>query len=145
MKKVLVAPLNWGLGHATRCIPIINELLAIGADVCIASDGNALQLLKLEFPNLTFFELPSYNISYGKGNDLVFSIPSILWNTKKAIAAEHAALEKLIARHHFDLIISDNRYGIWNEKVHSVFITPAQAIAKENFNIELQSQTNFKF
>ncbi len=123
MKKVLVAPLNWGLGHATRCIPIINELLAIGADVCIASDGNALQLLKLEFPNLTFFELPSYNISYGKGNDLVFSIPSILWNTKKAIAAEHAALEKLIARHHFDLIISDNRYGIWNEKVHSVFIT----------------------
>lgn len=123
MKKVLVATLNWGLGHATRCIPVINELLNQGAEVFIASDGNALQLLKLEFPNLTFFELPSYNISYGNGNDLIFKMPAIFINTKKAIAAEYAALEKLIAEHHFDLIISDNRYGIWNDKIHSVFIT----------------------
>ena len=25
-KNILVAPLNWGLGHATRCIPIIKAL-----------------------------------------------------------------------------------------------------------------------
>lgn len=122
-KKVLVAPLNWGLGHAARCIPIINELLSMGVAVSIASDGNALQLLKHEFPQLVFFELPSYNITYGTGNDLLFSIPSILKNTKKAIAAEHEALEKLIAQHPFDLLISDNRYGIWHDKIHSVFIT----------------------
>jgi UDP-N-acetylglucosamine transferase subunit ALG13 len=123
MKKVLVAPLNWGLGHATRCIPVINELLKQGAEVFIASDGNALQLLKLEFPTLSFFELPSYNITYGEGNNLVFKMLSIFKNTKKAIAAEHEALEKLIALNNFDLIISDNRYGIWNAKIHSVFIT----------------------
>lgn len=123
MKSVLVAPLNWGLGHATRCIPVINELLKQGAEVFIASDGNALQFLKLEFPKLTFFELPSYNITYGSGNDLIFKMPAIFLNTKKAIAEEHEALAKIITAQHFDLIISDNRYGIWNAKIHSVFIT----------------------
>ena len=123
MKKVLVAPLNWGLGHATRSIPVINELLKQGAEVFIASDGNALQLLKLEFPRLTFFELPSYNITYGSGNTMIFEMFKIFKNSKNAMAAEHEVLQKLIAEYHFDLIISDNRYGIWNSKIHSVFIT----------------------
>jgi len=39
--KVLVAPLNWGLGHATRCIPIINELIFQNCDVFIAADGDS--------------------------------------------------------------------------------------------------------
>ncbi len=63
-KNILVAPLNWGLGHATRCIPIIHKLIELG--YTLASDGDALTLLKKEFPNLTALELPSYNIKYAK-------------------------------------------------------------------------------
>ena len=44
-KRILVAPLNWGLGHATRCIPIINALLESGFEPILASDGPALELL----------------------------------------------------------------------------------------------------
>ena len=55
-QKVLVAPLDWGLGHATRSIPIIRELQLKGCEVVIASSGNALILLKSEFPGLKFFE-----------------------------------------------------------------------------------------
>lgn len=64
--KILVAPLNWGLGHATRCIPIINALILEKFEPIIASDGVALELLKKEFPDLVFLELPSYQIEYAK-------------------------------------------------------------------------------
>ena len=60
-KRILVAPLNWGLGHATRCMPIINALLANNFEPVIASDGYALSLLKKEYPNLQFFELEANN------------------------------------------------------------------------------------
>ena len=49
-KSILVAPLNWGLGHATRCIPIIKALQQNNYIPIIASDGIALALLKKEFP-----------------------------------------------------------------------------------------------
>ena len=65
-KNILIAPLNWGLGHATRCIPIINALEKNGFIPIIASDGVALALLKKEFPHLLALELPSYTIEYPK-------------------------------------------------------------------------------
>ena len=65
-KRILVAPLNWGLGHATRSIPVINALIEEGFQPVIASDGIALSLLQKEFPELKSYELPSYNISYPK-------------------------------------------------------------------------------
>lgn len=65
-KTILVAPLNWGLGHATRCIPIIHLLLQEGFEVLLGSDGNALTLLQQEFPELQSLTLPSYQIEYPK-------------------------------------------------------------------------------
>jgi len=122
-KSVLIAPLNWGLGHATRCIPIIRLLLARGHRVCCASDGDSLSVLKKEFPELNFYELPSYNIQYSR------NIPAwlfTLWRTPKflrSIKREHAVLEKIVAEHSIDLIIADNRYGCWSKKTPSVFIS----------------------
>lgn len=49
--KVIVAPLNWGLGHAARCVPIIKKLLKLGFIPVIASDGNALLFLKKRIPS----------------------------------------------------------------------------------------------
>ena len=69
-KNILIAPLNWGLGHATRCIPIICTLEQKGFHVIIASDGDALLLLQKEFPHIKTIELPSYNISYPKNGKL---------------------------------------------------------------------------
>ena len=51
-KTILIAPLNWGLGHATRCIPIIKALQENNYIPIIASDGAALELLRKEFPYL---------------------------------------------------------------------------------------------
>ena len=123
-KRILVAPLNWGLGHATRCIPIIHELLRHGHQPYIASDGAALSLLKKEFPELPAFELPSYKISYAeKGKHfkikMIWDSPKVL----KAMAKEKKMVKSLVKEHHLDGIISDNRLGAYYKKVPCVFIT----------------------
>lgn len=122
-KRVLIAPLNWGLGHATRCIPVIRLLLARGHQVFIASDGDSLDVLKKEFPDLTFFNLPSYNIQYSR------NIPAwlfTLWRTRaflKSIAREHRVAEEIIRENDIELVIADNRYGCWSKRVKSIFIS----------------------
>ena len=63
-KKVLIAPLDWGLGHATRCIPLINNLIENKNEVIIAAHGAIEKLLKSQFPQLQFVQLFNYNIQY---------------------------------------------------------------------------------
>lgn len=123
-KNILVAPLNWGLGHATRCIPIINALQENGFRPIIASDGVALALLKKEFPNLLALELPSYHIEYAKkASNFKWKILKNSPKTIKAIYDEKKIVKKWVSE--FDLfgIISDNRLGVFNKKVPSVFVT----------------------
>ena len=123
-KRILVAPLNWGLGHATRCIPIIYALIAEGFVPVIASDGDALMLLRKEFPDLSTIELPSYNITYTKNGKflklkLLKDSPKLL----KAIKAEKKAIAGILEHYDIAGIISDNRLGVRNKKVPSVFMT----------------------
>lgn len=121
---VLVAPLDWGLGHAARCIPIVNELLAQGWDVSLAGSGNSISLLQKEFPQLTCFSLKGYEIFYHSatgvmGATIAWQIPKILG----AIIHEQKWLQQLLATHHFDVVMSDNRYGLFAKNTYSVFIT----------------------
>jgi uncharacterized protein (TIGR00661 family) len=123
-KNILVAPLNWGLGHATRCIPIIEALEKNQYTPIIASDGDALQLLQKEFPHLLTLELPSYKIEYAKnGADFKWKM---LKNTPKMIEAileEKKVVKKWVKEFHLQGIISDNRLGVYSKKVQSIFIT----------------------
>lgn len=123
-KHILVAPINWGLGHATRCIPIIKALLQQNFIPILASDGAALTLLKYEFPELTCLELPAYNITYAKnGKNFKYKLlkdsPKILKNIK----AEKLATDKIIAEYQIKGLISDNRFGVYSRDIPSVFIT----------------------
>lgn len=124
IKRILVAPLNWGLGHATRCIPIINALIKHNFEPLIASDGDALQLLKKEFPKVETIELPSYQITYPKKATsfklkMLKNTPRIL----KTIKNEKTVIEALVETANISGIISDNRYGARHEGLPSVFIT----------------------
>lgn len=123
-QKILVAPLNWGLGHATRCIPLIRALQVRGARVYLASDGVALRLLQHEFPELPAFELPSYNVEYASKGSL-FKIKMILDSPKVfgAMAKERRAVEKLIEENEINGLISDNRMGALNRSIPCVFIS----------------------
>lgn len=123
-QRVLVAPLDWGLGHATRCIPIIQNLLALGHTVFLAGEGAQAAVLKEAFPDLTLLALPGYHIRYARKKwllpvTLLFQIPRILL----AINRERRWLDSVISQYHIHLVISDNRYGLYNTKVSSVIIT----------------------
>lgn len=123
-KNILVAPLNWGIGHATRCIPIINELITCGFNPILASDGEALSLLKKEFPNLESIKLPSYQIKYPKkGTFFKIKLISRLPLITRAINQEYNLTQKLIEKYALCGIISDNRLGVRSNKVPSVIIT----------------------
>jgi UDP:flavonoid glycosyltransferase YjiC (YdhE family) len=121
-KRILITPLNWGLGHATRCIPVIRLLLQLKHKVFIASDGVALDLLRKEFPELTFFELPGYNITYSKTSAW---LSTLLHTSKilKVIELEHQQTEIVVSQNSIEVIISDNRYGCWSKNTKSIFIS----------------------
>lgn len=123
MKRVLVAPLDWGLGHATRCIPIIRALHECGCEVILAGSGSSLALLKQEFPQLKFEELPGYQPTYPASGSMMIKLALQAPKFLRAVLKENSAIEKLVDKHQIGLVISDNRYGCYSRKVPSVFIT----------------------
>ena len=121
-KKLLVAPLDWGLGHTTRCVPVIKDLLNNNCDVWLAGEGAQEKLLREEFPSLPFLPLKGYRIKYAKTSltgKLLLQIPSIL----RSIKEENKWLKEQVTKHQLEAVISDNRYGLYHEKIVSVFIT----------------------
>lgn len=123
-KTILITVLNWGLGHASRCIPVIKTLLSYNFTPIIASDGQALQLLKKEFPYILCLELPSSTIRYPKNGkhfkkNLIFNLPKIalsVWQEKRIIS-------NWIKKYEIAGIISDNRMGCYSNKIPSIYLT----------------------
>jgi uncharacterized protein (TIGR00661 family) len=133
--KVLVCPLDWGIGHATRCVPVIRKFLELGDEVVIAADGRPYEFLRKEFPECRLIRLKGARITYPKGQGLV---GIILANTPFFIRSyyrEKRDLKKLIRLENPHVIVSDNRYGLWNSRF-SIFIT-------HQLNIILPSSLRF--
>ena len=120
--RILVAPLDWGLGHATRCIPVIAHLLAAGRAVVLGGSGDSLTLLSHTFPGLPVLPLPGYRVHYAAGRrqipGLVRQMPRLL----STIREEHQILKSAIPAWGIDAVISDNRYGLWTRQTPCVTI-----------------------
>lgn len=95
----------------------------LGHEVIIAADNAPLDFLKTTFPQLTFVQFPGYTIRYTNNGAMSFKMLSQLLGFLKSIKKEHQLLQNIIDEHNIDLVISDNRYGCWSEKVPTVFIT----------------------
>jgi UDP:flavonoid glycosyltransferase YjiC (YdhE family) len=120
----LIAPLDWGLGHATRCIPVINSLIRSGAEVILAAEGMCASLLTEEFPQITILNLRGYRIRYPKKArnfllKFLIQIPRII----STIYREHQWLKKDVSTHKIDAVISDNRFGLFHAKIPCAYIT----------------------
>jgi len=121
--SVLVCPLDWGIGHATRCVPVIRKFQAEGYRVILAADGRALDFLQKEFPECRSIRFPGTRIRYTTGRmfalKMLFISPLLLIG----ILREHAELKKIIRSEKPDIIFSDNRYGLWSKDVRCIFMT----------------------
>lgn len=122
-QKVLLAPLDWGLGHATRCIPIIKHLLSRDCQVIIAAAGGGLELLKKEFAECEFLDAVPYNIYYGKTGKAWHALLRQLPKFYRSILQEKTWLKEQLVRLQPDLIISDNRFGLYSDKIPCIYIT----------------------
>jgi len=122
-KNVLICPLNWGLGHASRCVPVVRAFIAAGAHVIIAADHRPLAFLHKEFPELQCVTFPAYEVTYQRKGSFILkflkSIPLIVIS----IYREHKQLKCIIDDYNIDIVFSDNRFGLWNNKVKSIFMT----------------------
>lgn len=123
MARVLISPLNWGLGHATRDMPLIHKLLNEGHEVTLAACGNARAALMQEFPSCTAIDFPDYPTPYSNSRFFLPKFVAFLPLMLRAVADERRTIEKMADGNRFDLIISDNRLGVYSDKVPSLFIT----------------------
>ncbi len=123
-KKVLIIPLNWGLGHATRCVPIIESLIEVNAKIYISGSGESGCYLKQRFSNLLFLEgCPDYRVHYSSKGVKFISMIRQWPKLEQAILEENHWLSGMISQHHFDFILSDHRYGIHHPAAHNIFIS----------------------
>lgn len=122
-KNILICPLNWGLGHATRCVPIIKKLSSEGHKVIIAADEGPLAFLQKEFPDHEFIKFPGFSPKYSRSNTQVFKMMAAFPGALRDFRRDHKTVESIVRNYNIDMVISDNRFGCWSKQVHSVFIT----------------------
>jgi UDP-N-acetylglucosamine transferase subunit ALG13 len=121
--NILICPLEWGLGHAARMIPVAAKLSSMGHNVIIASGEEHSALFRFELPGLSYINLSGFKPSYSRFLpqylSMLFRIPSLL----RHIASEHNRLKRIISVNNIDVVISDNRFGLWNRKTTTVYVT----------------------
>ena len=132
--RIFISPLDWGLGHATRCIPIIKCLLALNCDVIIGADKSSYILLKTEFPSLKFIKIQGYEIKYSRKIEgfylkMLVQLPRII----TVIWKESREIQKIIKEYKIDAVISDNRFGLFSKLVPCIYITHQIHIKTGNF------------
>ena len=122
-KRVLISPLNWGMGHVSRCIGLIHRLKKNNNTVIVACDKNQEEVLELYFPCITFIHHEGYPFQFsGKrhfGLDLIKNLNRLNMRHK----SEFLETEELVKLHQIDVVISDHRYGFRSESVPSIFVT----------------------
>lgn len=122
-KNILICPLNWGLGHATRCVPIIKDLTNQGNKVIIAADEGPLAFLQKEFPDHEFIKFPGFSPKYSRSNTQVFRMMRAFPGALRDFRRDHKTVESIVKNYNIDTVISDNRFGCWSKQAHSVFMT----------------------
>ena len=122
-RRILISPLDWGLGHASRIIPLINRHLEQGDNVIIAGSGLSLNLLKKQFPTLKSIEIPSFSMRYSAGKSQVWAVAKAFPRLIYYSIREHSALKRIVKKEKIDFIISDNRFGLFHKTAPSAYIT----------------------
>ena len=147
-KNILYCILDWGLGHATRSIPIIEDLISKGNTITIGADKAPYDLLKQEFTDLNFIRIPSKEIKYtnkDSSSETGFLFKMFLQGPAylKGLKDEQKLVEELVEKHCFNLIISDGRLGCYSTKVKSILVHH-QLFLKSPIQEKLVNKQNHK-
>ena len=123
-QRILVAPLDWGMGHATRCAPLIDGWLAEGHEVILASNGRSACWLKQRYPQIEVLtDIPDYAVTYPADGNMTFHFAKHLLRLLRVVHEEHDWLRRIVNTRSITCIYSDNRYGLHHKDVPSALIT----------------------
>jgi len=122
-KRVLICPLGWGLGHASRIIPIISRFEKEGYEVITSGDDPQMKFIASFFPNIRTIVFPSFRVKLAKGTNQLLPLAWLVIRLPYFTFKEHIQVKKIIRKYNIDIIISDNRYGLWSTKAKTVFVT----------------------
>lgn len=123
-ENILICPLGWGLGHASRMTSIGWRYLNAGKSVTFAGNENVIRFIKAELPDAKTIIFKGYSPIIPSQKWLIpvmalLQLPVwliiILW--------EHTKLNKLLKNNHFDLVISDNRPGLYSHRATCIYVT----------------------
>ena len=120
---ILVAPLNWGLGHASRCVPLVRRFLDEGHEVILGGDGESLTLLRRHFPKLRYTYLAPLDLRYSAGKSQVWAVVKALPRLVSWALKDHAMLAALLREERIDRVVSDNRFGLYNKGTQCIYLT----------------------
>jgi len=122
-KTILLSPLNWGMGHVARCIPLIHQFIQQENRIIVACNESQKQIFLTYFPTIAYENHEGYPFNFkGKGNfgkDLLFTI----FKLNRRFKREKKEVEQFIKKHSVDLVLSDHRYGFISQKCTSIFMT----------------------
>ena len=122
-RNILICPLEWGFGHAGRMVPLAKRLQGLNNNIFFGSGEEQISFLQKEVPGATYIHFSGFRIKYSRYLPqylvILFKSPLLLWHT----VLEHNRLKKIISEYSIDIVISDNRLGLWNTGIKSVFIT----------------------
>lgn len=129
MSRIFCKINSWGLGHATRNLPIIRRLVQDGHRVTVASTGRALRLVQLELRDrCQYLRMPDYRSDWGRDYHWVFLMPKApveLPRFFRGIVVEKKLVHEVVRSQKYDLLISDSCYGASHPDVPSYFICHA--------------------
>ena len=121
-KTILISPLDWGFGHTTRCVSIIQKLIQQNNTLIFAGNDLQCQFIKTEFTALKTEFIDGYNIHLSSKKSTYWQLATQSSKILKTIKSEHNWVKQYINSNQIDFIISDNRYGFRHPKVKSIFI-----------------------
>lgn len=122
-KKVLLSPLNWGIGHVSRSIGIIYQLLEQGNEIVIAADAHQRSIFQEYFPNCIYVAHEGYPFDFGGKGNFAWDLTKRLGALKARLQQERWETETLVEKFGIELVLSDHRYGFCSENVPSIFVT----------------------
>ena len=127
--KILISPLDWGLGHATRCIPLINAAINEGHEVLIACEDRPRKLLELEFPSIESINLTGIQIKYPKKVPMFLAMAIQFPRIILGIIREKKLIQTIVEKHSIDVVMSDNRFGVYSSAAYNIYMSHQLTIA----------------
>lgn len=121
-KIILISVLDWGVGHLTRCVPIIQNLIESNNRIIFAGNLWQMEFVRKEFSTLHLVYLEGYNIELSSQRNTYFQVFNQIFKINKSIQSDRRFVDRMIKKHQVDLVLSDNRYGFRHTEVESIFI-----------------------